>query len=60
LVSEQETTLGLLGLMNESHKNLIRELLRVTPYLTPFIRNLFKPLLKRGMKLSVVVICFES
>jgi hypothetical protein len=28
VVSEQETTLGLLGLMNESHKNLIRELLR--------------------------------
>jgi hypothetical protein len=25
VVSEKETTLGLLGLMNESHKNIIRE-----------------------------------
>jgi hypothetical protein len=49
------TTLGLLGLMNEPLKNLIRELLRVTPYLTPFLRGLVKPLLKKGMKLSTVV-----
>jgi hypothetical protein len=46
--------------MNESHKNIIRDLLRVTPYITPFLRDLFKPLLKRGMRLSVVVICFEK
>jgi hypothetical protein len=25
VVSERETTLGMLGLMNESHKNIIRE-----------------------------------
>jgi len=55
LVSKQETTLGLLGIMNESLKNLIRDPLRVTPYLTPFLRSLLEPLLKRGMKLSVVV-----
>jgi hypothetical protein len=54
------TTLGLLGLMNESHKNIIREILGVTPYLTPFLRGLVKPLLKKGMKFFVVVICFEK
>jgi hypothetical protein len=31
LVSEKATTLGLLGLMNKSLKNIVRELLRVTP-----------------------------
>jgi hypothetical protein len=50
-----ETTLGLLGIMNESNKNIIRDPLKVTPYLNPFLRGLFKPLLKRGMKLSTVV-----
>jgi hypothetical protein len=55
LVSEQETTLGMLGLINESLKNIIRDPLRVTPYLTPFLRGLFKPILKEGMKLYVVI-----
>jgi hypothetical protein len=53
------TKLGPLGLMKESLKNLVREPLRVTPYLTLFIRNLFKPLLKTQMRLHVIVICFE-
>jgi hypothetical protein len=60
LVSEQTTIIGFLGLMNDSHKKFIREILRVTPYLTPFIRSLFKPLLNKGMKLSTVIICFEN
>jgi hypothetical protein len=55
LVSEKETTLGLCGLMNELPKYLIREILGVTPYINPFIRGLFKPLLKEGMKISMVV-----
>jgi hypothetical protein len=55
------TTLGLLGLMNESLKNyLFKEILGVTPYLTPFLRGLVKPLLKKGMKLSVVVYVLEN
>jgi hypothetical protein len=60
LVSEWETTLGLLRLMNESHKNIIRDHLRVTPYLTPFLRGIVKPLLKRGMKISVVVYVLKN
>jgi hypothetical protein len=54
------TTLDLLGLMNKSHKNLVRELLGVKPYLTPFLRGLFKPLLKEGMKLSVFVYVLKN
>jgi hypothetical protein len=54
------TTLGLLGLMNESLKNIIREILGVTPYLTPFLRGLVKPLLKKGMKLFVVVYVLKN
>ena len=41
--------------MNELRENIIREPLRVAPYLTPFLRGLFKPLLKRGIKFSAVV-----
>ena len=34
------TTLGLLGIMHESHKNIIGELYGVIPYVTPFYKKL--------------------
>jgi hypothetical protein len=53
------TTLGLLGLMHESHKNIIRGVYGVTP-LTPSIRNLFEPIMKRGTKASTIDRCFGN
>jgi hypothetical protein len=40
VVSEMETRLGLLGLMNESHKNIIREILRGNPLSYPIHKKL--------------------
>jgi hypothetical protein len=54
------TTLGLLGLMNELLKNIIREILGVAPYLTLSLRGLVKPLLKKGMKLCIVVCVLKN
>jgi hypothetical protein len=57
---KQETTLGLLVLMNESLNNIIRDPFRVTPYIAPFLRGLFKPLLKEGMKNFHVVFFLKN
>jgi hypothetical protein len=54
------TTLGLLGIMDKSHKNIFKGILRVTPYLTSFLKSLVKILLKKRMKLSTMCVYLRN
>jgi hypothetical protein len=52
--------LSCLGSWMSCVKTIFKGILRVTPYLTSFLKSLVKVLLKKGMKISIVCVYLKN